>query len=70
MVSAMRKCGLVGGSVFLCRWALRASSTQALPNVEEPFSPGYSKIKMQNSWLFQDCVCLDAAMFPAMIVID
>jgi hypothetical protein len=28
----VRRCGLVGGSVPLCRWALRSPSAQSLPS--------------------------------------
>ena len=31
----IRVCGLVGGSVLLCRWALRALSAQDLLSAEE-----------------------------------
>ena len=38
--------GLVGGSVSLCRWALRTLSAQVPPSAKETVSPGCSRIKM------------------------
>lgn len=64
----------MGGNVALWEWALR-SYAQALPSAEETLLLsfcgrqslyGCPRIKMENSWLLQHRVCLQAAMLPAM----
>ena len=80
------RCGLIRGSVALLEevchcgdGALRLHMCLSLTSVIltlfqaalERHSPGCPCIQIQNSrFLLQHCVCLDAAMFPAMMIMD
>jgi hypothetical protein len=43
---SIRRHGLVGGSVSLCRRALRVPSAQVLPSAEHSVTPGCPMIKI------------------------
>jgi len=55
MLSATRRCGLIGGSVSPCRWVLRMPSVQAPPIMEEAVSPGYFRSR---PWAPSPAPCL------------
>jgi hypothetical protein len=43
---------------------------EALPNAEESVSLGCNPLMMQNSQFLQHRACLDAAVLPALMIID
>jgi hypothetical protein len=65
-----RRCGLVGGHVSMCRWALRSPSTQVLPSAREilfSWLPSVQNVKLLASPAH---VCQHDAMFPTVMMID
>jgi predicted metal-binding protein len=82
----IRRCGLIGRGVallevchcggralgvsYMCSSLASVIQTLLLAACRRYSSPGCPWIKIQNSWLFQYHVSLDAAMIPTMMIMD